>query len=982
MRGKISCVLVLVFLALAAGCSSGHHNAVAPGLTQGGSADLDRGSAAKNHNIVWGLWDVRIDPLSGAVEIAPLRSAQWTLDMVKFLQPPAGPSGGIQIELIDNSEWLSAGRLQLDVSLTHPFPGLPQFTGADVRGVLVTGGHRTSDSDPAIRFSDSGQLDAVLANADGYTRWMNPVDFPSDGKVWTFTEGALGIGEGFDATINPFMYFADGLAPTDSLYGFFGDSDHLANRGQFTSGMINTRLYDLYFPLTGSGGKPEIEFQYAVLASWKQPVDLDPGDLPGSFPPDANTYEAFLMNAVDVGTLYYTPSQAGGDLILNLEIFDWTPYLTEAGTVVDEIERIIVESPQGILPAPFTEFDSSYIGANAMPGTTDASSVVPIEIANCLPTDVNGQQLLIAVEQTGKTYDNDGFGTNYPTAPLTAYFLQTLKVSSIIPQQDKPIVDAIDPNSGIENATLSGVTITGDFLSGVTELRLVGDTEQAVALNLAVVDDEHLTCDLDLTGLSVGLYDVVAHDPVAGDGSLVDGFEVLPATGVIVTSIDPDHGIPDTHIYDVMVTGNNFNGVTELKLVGDAQETVALNLQIIDNQNMECELDFAGLTIGLYDVVAHDPVLGDGVLPDGFEIVDCPGGIQDSFALYTTDQEFDPLFVAGLLTDGPYAGQVVTQKGMPDWDRLEVADPPANDTPVYFYASKPSISGLYNDWSWSMDMDPVNDVFAFATFDDDDDSGTWPDTQFDFVKVCNQSDGSYVGACDTNCGYIVAQVDFDEYGNVWAVCGNDYYPSANYTLQRWDFDPAAPEPHCTKVGEYDISAAITGEQVISDIVVLQRYRRLFISASSNGGPWGVEVHSWDFSTDPPTYLGEVFTTQTNFYGTNSFQEAHQRFVDMEVDRTDSVFAGCRIMVMYMGQPGVNRTLELRKYDVNMNVINSSSLEFNFEYDENCWYTYHYQMWFSNFVLDDLHGGRVVAIYDNFCMPAPGQIGVTNVPVDW
>jgi hypothetical protein len=102
---------------------------------------------------------------------------------------------------------------------------------------------------------------------------------------------------------------------------------------------------------------------------------------------------------------------------------------------------------------------------------------------------------------------------------------------------------------------------------------------------------------------------------------------------------------------------------------------------------------------------------------------------------------------------------------------------------------------------------------------------------------------------------------------------------------------------------------------------------------------------------------------------------------MEVDRTDDILAGCRILVMFMGKPGANRTLELRKYDVDLNLINSASIEFNYVYTDDCFNQVR-QMWFSNFVLDDEHEGRVVAIYDNFCVPPPGHFGVAEAPADW
>jgi len=883
--------IVMIFIMVMSGCSGGN-NAIAPDSNMPGNLDMtnqqERVSSSSGHNVLWGMWDIQIDTVNQTVEIVPLRGVQWTVDVVQFMQPPAGPLNSLSIDIVDVSEWFTLGHLPVNVTLTHPFAGLNQYTGMDVRGVFITTGQNVMNYAPGLTYTDRVN-DPYLANADGYTRWMNPVDFPDDHTLFTYTEGILGSGDGFDATLNPYKYFANGIGEEESMYDFFSDPSNLENRGQFIASTTVTRLYDLYFKI--DAGTPELRYQYAVVASWTDPDDFDPGDLPGSWAPEANTLEAFLVDVADNSTLYFKDDQAGGDIVLDIEVFDWQPYLSGEGSVIDQIERIVIESPQGIMPTPYAEFDNATLAMTAGPGTTDASSVVSIEITDCVPTDLLGQEVIIGVEHSGGIgYDNDGLGTNFPEAPLTAYFFHTLSVSSIIPQTDLPVI----------------------------------------------------------------------------------------------TAITPDHGIAGTHIYDVEITGENFTNVNLVRLVGDSEETSVVNLNVIDDNNMMCEIDMDTLSLGLYDVVATDPDLGDGTLEDGFEVMDCPGGIHDSLTFYSTTEEYSPLFVAGVFTSGQYAGQCITQRGATAWNRLEVGDPPQDNTLVTWYANKPSIFPMVNDWSWSLDCDPLNEIFAFTTFDDDDDSGSWPNTQFDFVKICSQDDGSYKGACDTDCGYAVAQVDVDEYGNVWAVCSNAYYPNFGFTLQRWDYDPDEPDPGYVFVNEWDISSVIQSDGVISDIVVLERYRRLYISHSPDPeGPvsWGVSVSSWDISGADPVWLETETYTQTGFYGTNSFQEVHQRFVDMEVDRTDDVLAGCRIAVMFMGKPASNRTLEIRKLDVDLNTVAETSIEFNKTYVDDCFGSTR-QMWFSNFILDDENDGRIVAIYDNFCVPPPGYIGVAPAPTDW
>ena len=151
---------------------------------------------------LWGLWDVSIDPSGEYVEIVPLRGPQFTANVTVFMQPPKGSTNNLGIEIIDASRFFTQGLIDIDLTITHPFPGLDMFTGFDVMGVFISNGDTIGNYDGNVKYA-TGSATPVLLNADGYTRWYNPVEFTS-GNLFGYLDGALGTPDaGFDATLNP-----------------------------------------------------------------------------------------------------------------------------------------------------------------------------------------------------------------------------------------------------------------------------------------------------------------------------------------------------------------------------------------------------------------------------------------------------------------------------------------------------------------------------------------------------------------------------------------------------------------------------------------------------------------------------------------------------------------------------------------------------------------------------------------------------------
>ncbi len=446
-------------------CSAGQTPPVTPGLEE---ADGQAGahSTYGTSKQLWGVWEISLDTRTWEADIVPVRGAQFTVDVVTFLQPPVGNPRNLTLRITDVSDWMTEGLIDVEVILTHPFPGFFQYTGFDVYGAFMTPAGVAGVYDSNVTYTDEVN-NPVLLNADGYTRWMNPVEFPDNGTVFTFTPGKLGnpdIGR-FTSTVNAYKYFADDLGTEETLCAFFHDPNKTSRRGIFTPGSANGRKYELKFPMVG--GAPNLDFQYAVIASWIEPDKTLSGnpdvlDVPGDFAPNANADEAVFLGVTDNSGLWYVGGEGGGNISLELEVYDWGAYW-DGVEVTDEIHQIVVESDPGVIPGGCVVFDQSALEATASPGSSLISSVYRIDIANCTPQSQNAVPLLITVESEEPDSFDPGNGVNANDDRLAGYFRHDIAVAGEAP------LKVISPNGGETLWMAMSHEITWDIGSGTIE---------------------------------------------------------------------------------------------------------------------------------------------------------------------------------------------------------------------------------------------------------------------------------------------------------------------------------------------------------------------------------------------------------------------------------------------------------------------------------------------------------------------------------
>jgi len=215
------------------------------------------------------------------VDIVPRRDMHLHLNALKFLEDYC--KNCLQITSILNN---GDGTIDLTVRITHPFPGLPQYTGFDVKGIIMfQGSHVFYRPDispykyPLIpqEYRASWRLlgDPELLNADGYSfRWSPWYDSGLPQPIFNYWPGKYSKG-----------------TPTANINGhlnFYSNEE----RHMFESDASVSRTYHIWLP------PGPIVAGYAVEACWEPPIKTPVTNPAEDFPISANQPEAYHFHCV------------------------------------------------------------------------------------------------------------------------------------------------------------------------------------------------------------------------------------------------------------------------------------------------------------------------------------------------------------------------------------------------------------------------------------------------------------------------------------------------------------------------------------------------------------------------------------------------------------------------------------------------------------------------------------------------------------
>jgi len=284
--------LTLILLISLLGCAES--NAVTGQLTQ-----ISQNQGRSNH-VVLGYYNIEIDSVTETASIDPVRTASGHLNAVKFLeQSPCSTCLTISnLRSIGPKLWLA------DIQISHPFPGLDNFTAFDVRGIVMFDGTFTfPDSGFSFPYAGSSSGGALI-EPDGYTRLFNPTEYApgsAEWPAWEYQEGKLATPEFPSAILNPYLNFSIDTP-----------------RRHLGSTAADTRTYEIKFPSDGP-----LRFGYAVDCCWAPPL-ADPPEVPEDFPLEANRPEPYELDFILINnSLWVDPDLGGGGTIeFELKVYD------------------------------------------------------------------------------------------------------------------------------------------------------------------------------------------------------------------------------------------------------------------------------------------------------------------------------------------------------------------------------------------------------------------------------------------------------------------------------------------------------------------------------------------------------------------------------------------------------------------------------------------------------------------------------------
>lgn len=188
----------------------------------------------------------------------------------------------------------------------------------------------------------------------------------------------------------------------------------------------------------------------------------------------------------------------------------------------------------------------------------------------------------------------------------------------------------------------SGVIITGSGFNGQTsdepDISFIGPGGSPV-INGSVTNhtDTQITCTVNFSSADLGIYDITVQNECGESGTGDNLVEVIefPCPAVYVTSVSGMEGqsggkeIAYQEIYNnVYIHGSGgfaglYNGTPTVTLTGQTNNPSVSNVQLINDTQVKCTINFTNASLGLYDVQVENDCGEIGIAYDEVQVI-CP----------------------------------------------------------------------------------------------------------------------------------------------------------------------------------------------------------------------------------------------------------------------------------------------------------------------------------------------------------------------
>ena len=582
-RWSVILHLALVCMVAILGCSGNSNTPITPQSDGVSDTGVSQAVNQSQNTRLMGYFDIFFDVETETFEAIESRTAEFTLNVVPFLNKMTSPQNGITFGYVSVDQ-TNPGILGVDVEfqIHHPFPGIDQYLAYDLMGVVIGDGSDTLNYEN-LRVGHRG-TDLWMKNADGFTRWDNPTEFTSE-LIFGYAPGGIQNYAG-NAILNPFKYYAKGLEPDDDLWGFLTGGSN--NEGVFQS--ADGRMMELEFvmPPAGIG----LMFGYAVVCCWEEQGP----DPPGGYTP-YHRDEAITANVAVTPDIYYNEIDgSGGSLILDIDLFAW------------EEQPSVVKIESSVL-TDIEEFDfDTYAGEGG-----EHYSTWHVE-AEAKPLNTGeGHYFWIIAESQGYDYKNGLPQIPSPDGYLAAFFRYDLDIMSEPECEDLvPDVQTLNGENPFESeaGVFTGWTVEGtNFEGSDIEISIMDNgSPVAQAANVILLDSENVAFDIDLTGVQSGIYDLAFTN---GCGAQEEDYaeDIL----IVCSNLQPGNdsingenpvGLFAMPLTDLTMEGSNFEpGNLVIEVEKDSTVyAMSSSVTFVDSNNLLFDIDLSDLDWDIYDV--------------------------------------------------------------------------------------------------------------------------------------------------------------------------------------------------------------------------------------------------------------------------------------------------------------------------------------------------------------------------------------------